>query len=51
MQATSRLLSAGMDDPHRSETLDLGLAPDSQVVRVVRSGWPTASRWRWRRRR
>jgi GntR family transcriptional regulator len=36
MQATSRLLSAGMDDPHRSETLDLGLAPDSQVVRVIR---------------
>src|SRR4030095_10454757 len=36
MQATSRLLSAGMDDPHRSETLDLGLGPDSQVVRVIR---------------
>jgi GntR family transcriptional regulator len=36
MQATSRLLSAGLDDPRRSETLDLGLAPDSQVVRVVR---------------
>lgn len=34
--ATSRLLSAGLDDPRRSETLDLGLAPDSQVVRVVR---------------
>jgi GntR family transcriptional regulator len=36
VQATSRLLSAGLDDPRRSETLDLGLAPDSQVVRVVR---------------
>jgi GntR family transcriptional regulator len=36
VQATSRLLSAGMDDPRRPETLDLGLAPDSQVVRVVR---------------
>jgi GntR family transcriptional regulator len=36
MQATSRLLSAGMDDPRRPETLDLGLAPHSQVVRVVR---------------
>jgi GntR family transcriptional regulator len=36
MQATSRLLHAGTDDPRRSETLDLGLAPDSQVVRVVR---------------
>jgi GntR family transcriptional regulator len=35
-QATSRLLSAGLDDPRRTETLDLGLAPDSQVVRVVR---------------
>ena len=35
-QATSRLLSAGLDDPRRPETLDLGLAPDSQVVRVVR---------------
>jgi GntR family transcriptional regulator len=36
MQATSRLLRAGMDDPRRSETLDLGLAPNSQVVRVIR---------------
>ena len=36
MQATSRLLSAGMDDPRRSEVLDLGLAPDSQLVRIVR---------------
>ena len=36
MQATSRLLSAGMDDARRSETLDLGLAPDSRVVRVRR---------------
>ena len=36
MQATSRLLSAGMDDPRRSEVLDLGLAPGSQVVRIVR---------------
>jgi GntR family transcriptional regulator len=36
MQATSRLLSAGMDDPRRPELLDLGLAPDSQVVRIVR---------------
>jgi GntR family transcriptional regulator len=36
MQATSRLLSAGMDDARRSEHPDLGLAPDSQVVRVVR---------------
>src|SRR5215203_6856679 len=36
VQATSRLLSAGMDDPRRSETLDLGLATDSKVVRVVR---------------
>jgi GntR family transcriptional regulator len=35
-QASSRLLAAGMDDPRRSEVLDLGLAPDSQVVRVVR---------------
>ena len=36
MQASSRLLSAGMDDPRRSEALDLGLAPGSQVLRVVR---------------
>jgi GntR family transcriptional regulator len=36
MQATSRLLSAGMDDPRRAETLDLGLAPGSQVVRIRR---------------
>jgi GntR family transcriptional regulator len=36
VQASSRLLSAGMDDPRRSEALDLGLAPGSQVVRVVR---------------
>jgi GntR family transcriptional regulator len=36
MQATSRLLSAGLDDPRRPEALDLGLAPDRQVVRVVR---------------
>ena len=35
-QATSRLLGAGMDDARRSETLDLGLAPDSQVVRITR---------------
>ena len=34
--ATSRLLAAGMDEPRRSETRDLGLAPDSQVVRVIR---------------
>ena len=37
VQATSRLLSAGMDDPRRPETLDLGLAPDSQVVRVSKA--------------
>ena len=36
MQATSRLLAAGMDEPRRSEALDLGLAPDSQVVRISR---------------
>ena len=36
MQATSRLLAAGMDDPHRAEVLDLGLAPDQQVVRIAR---------------
>jgi GntR family transcriptional regulator len=36
VQATSRLLSAGLDDARRSEVLDLGLAPDSQVVRVTR---------------
>jgi GntR family transcriptional regulator len=36
MQASSRLLAAGMDDPRRPEVLDLGLAPGSQVVRVVR---------------
>jgi GntR family transcriptional regulator len=36
LRATSRLLSAGMDQPRRAETLDLGLAPDSQVVRVAR---------------
>jgi GntR family transcriptional regulator len=36
LRASSRLLSAGLDDPRRPETLDLGLAPDSQVVRVVR---------------
>ena len=36
MAATSRLLAAGMDEPRRSEVLDLGLAPDSQVVRIVR---------------
>jgi GntR family transcriptional regulator len=36
IQATSRLLSAGMDDPRRNEALDLGLAPHSQVVRVAR---------------
>ena len=36
MQASSRLLNAGMDDPRRSEALDLGLAPGSQVLRVVR---------------
>jgi GntR family transcriptional regulator len=36
MQATSRLLWAGMDDARRSEVEDLGLAPDSQVVRIVR---------------
>ena len=36
MQATSRLLAAGMDEPRRSETADLGLAPESQVVRVAR---------------
>jgi GntR family transcriptional regulator len=36
MQATSRLLAAGMDDPRRAEVEDLGLAPDDQVVRVAR---------------
>ena len=36
IQATSRLLSAGMDDPRRNEALDLGLDPHSQVVRVAR---------------
>jgi GntR family transcriptional regulator len=36
VQATSRLLTAGMDDPRRSEVLDLGLAPGGQVVRIVR---------------
>ena len=36
MQASSRLLAAGMDDPHRSEIADLGLAPGSQVVRIGR---------------
>ena len=36
MPASSRLLNAGMDDPRRSEALDLGLAPGSQVLRVVR---------------
>jgi GntR family transcriptional regulator len=36
VQATSRLLAAGMDEPLRSEAADLGLAPDSQVVRVAR---------------
>jgi GntR family transcriptional regulator len=36
MQATSRLLAAGMDDPHRAEVLDLGLAPDQPVVRIAR---------------
>ena len=36
LRASSRLLSAGLDDPRRPEALDLGLAPDSQVVRVVR---------------
>jgi len=35
-QATSRLLSAGLDDPRRPEAEDLGLAPGSRVVRVVR---------------
>lgn len=35
-QASSRLLSAGLDDPRRPEALDLGLVPGSQVVRVVR---------------
>src|SRR5919112_3355580 len=35
-EAASRLLSAGLDDPRQPEALDLGLAPDSQVVRVVR---------------
>jgi GntR family transcriptional regulator len=36
VQATSRLLGAGMDEPRRSESLDLGLAPGSQVVRIAR---------------
>src|SRR4029434_10455827 len=36
VQATSRLLSAGLDDPRRPEALDLGLAPDSHVVKIVR---------------
>jgi GntR family transcriptional regulator len=35
-QATSRLLTAGLDDARRPEAADLGLAADSQVVRVVR---------------
>src|SRR4029453_5754878 len=30
-QATSRLLSAGLDDPRRPEAEDLGLAPGSRV--------------------
>jgi GntR family transcriptional regulator len=36
VRATSRLLAAGMDEPRRSEARDLGLAPDSQVVRISR---------------
>src|SRR5215216_2846463 len=32
MQATSRLLSAGLDEPRRPEALDLGLAPDVPVA-------------------
>jgi GntR family transcriptional regulator len=36
VRATSRLLAAGMDEPRRSEALDLGLAPDSEVVRISR---------------
>jgi GntR family transcriptional regulator len=36
VQATSRLLAAGMDDPRQPEVEDLRLAPGSQVVRVVR---------------
>src|SRR5919202_1948727 len=35
-QATSRLLSSGLDDARRAEALDLGLAPDSQLVRIRR---------------
>src|ERR687895_944662 len=30
MQATSRLLGAGMEEPRRAEVLRLGLAPDQQ---------------------
>jgi GntR family transcriptional regulator len=36
VQATSRLLRAGMDEPRRAEVEDLGLAPGSRVVRIVR---------------
>jgi GntR family transcriptional regulator len=36
MQATSRLLGAGMDEPRRAEVLELGLAPGQQVVRITR---------------
>src|SRR4029450_9434777 len=35
-QATSRLLSAGLDEPRRPRAEDRGLAPGSRVVRVVR---------------
>ena len=51
MQATSRLLAAGMDDPRRSEAADLGLAPTARSSGSPASGWPTASRWPWRTRR
>jgi hypothetical protein len=54
-QATSRLLSAGLDDPRRPEAEDLGLAPGSRVVRVVRvrlappwyPSWPGSWRRTW----
>jgi GntR family transcriptional regulator len=36
VQATSRLLAARLDDPRRAEVDDLGLAPGSRVVRIVR---------------
>src|SRR5829696_4111801 len=38
VQATSRLLSAGMDDPRRPETLDLGVALEDAAL-VPELGW------------